>query len=169
MAWIGKTRPGPLVALHPGSGGRHKCWPPDRYGRLCDRLTAMGYTPVLTAGPADEGVIQAVMAGASAARPVVVDQAPLTHLAGLLTRCRAMMGNDSGITHLAAAVGIPTIALFGPTDPAVWGPRGKTVRIVWGEEVVEEDAGMSAWPAPFAARALTAVSVEAVLSVFTAL
>jgi ADP-heptose:LPS heptosyltransferase len=54
----------------------------------------------------------------------------LFDLACFLAGARAYIGNDSGITHLAAAVGVPTIALFGPTDPAVWGPRGKAVRIV---------------------------------------
>lgn len=54
----------------------------------------------------------------------------LMDLARFLAGARAYIGNDSGITHLAAALGIPTIALFGPTDPAVWGPRGKRVRIL---------------------------------------
>ena len=54
----------------------------------------------------------------------------LFDLARFLAGARAYIGNDSGITHLAAAVGVPTIALFGPTDPAIWGPRGRTVRII---------------------------------------
>ncbi len=54
----------------------------------------------------------------------------LFDLARFLAGARAYIGNDSGITHLAAAVGVPTIALFGPTDPAVWAPRGKAVRII---------------------------------------
>jgi len=48
-----------------------------------------------------------------------------------LRRCRAYIGNDSGITHLAAYLGCPTIALFGPTDPRVWGPIGRRARIIW--------------------------------------
>jgi heptosyltransferase-3 len=54
----------------------------------------------------------------------------LLDLARFLAGARAYVGNDSGITHLAAAVGAPTVALFGPTDPAIWGPRGRTVRII---------------------------------------
>jgi ADP-heptose:LPS heptosyltransferase len=50
---------------------------------------------------------------------------PLPHLAALLARCQIMVGHDSGITHLAAAVGTTTLALFGPTDPLVWGPRSR--------------------------------------------
>jgi ADP-heptose:LPS heptosyltransferase len=54
----------------------------------------------------------------------------LFDLACFLAGARAYIGNDSGITHLAAAVGVPTVALFGPTDPAVWAPRGKAVRVI---------------------------------------
>jgi hypothetical protein len=54
----------------------------------------------------------------------------LLELARFLSGARAYVGNDSGITHLAAALGVPTVALFGPTDPAVWGPRGREVRIL---------------------------------------
>ncbi len=54
----------------------------------------------------------------------------LYHLASWLARARIYIGNDSGITHLAAAAGAPVVALFGPTDPSVWAPRGDRVRIV---------------------------------------
>jgi ADP-heptose:LPS heptosyltransferase len=57
----------------------------------------------------------------------------LRTLAALLRRGKCFIGNDSGITHLAAAVGTPSIALFGPTDPGVWGPRGENVSIIRGE------------------------------------
>ena len=59
----------------------------------------------------------------------------LFELARFLAGARAYIGNDSGITHLAAAVGIPTIALFGPTDPAVWAPRGKKVIVIHAAEI----------------------------------
>ena len=49
---------------------------------------------------------------------------PLVELAAALAGCRALLGHDSGISHLAAALGLPTLALFGPTDPAQWAPRG---------------------------------------------
>jgi ADP-heptose:LPS heptosyltransferase len=56
---------------------------------------------------------------------------PLLELMRQLSRCRAFVGNDSGITHLAAYVGCPTVALFGPTDPRTWGPIGKRARVIW--------------------------------------
>ena len=57
---------------------------------------------------------------------------PLPTVAGILSKCRAYLGNDSGITHIAAAVGTPMLAIFGPTDPDVWGPRGENVTIIRG-------------------------------------
>jgi ADP-heptose:LPS heptosyltransferase len=60
----------------------------------------------------------------------IVSQPDLVGLAALLTTAGAYVGNDSGVTHLAAAVGAPVVALFGPTDVDVWGPRGRNVSII---------------------------------------
>jgi ADP-heptose:LPS heptosyltransferase len=59
-----------------------------------------------------------------------VVEVALPALAGLLAECRGYIGNDSGVTHLAGALGLPTIAVFGPTDPAVWAPPGMQVSVV---------------------------------------
>jgi ADP-heptose:LPS heptosyltransferase len=64
---------------------------------------------------------------------------PLTDLAALLCRCHAFLGNDSGVSHLAGMMGIPTVAVFGPTDPAVWAPLGPNVRTL---------GGRGTWPEP---------------------
>jgi ADP-heptose:LPS heptosyltransferase len=63
----------------------------------------------------------------------------LVETAALLERCTLFVGNDSGLSHLAAALGIPTVAVFGPTDPSVWAPRGRRV------EAVRTSDG-TAWP-----------------------
>jgi len=73
-------------------------------------------------------------------------------VAALIARCACYVGNDSGISHVAAGLGVPTVAVFGPTDPAVWGPHGPTVR------VVRRRAAGDAWP-----------SVEAVAGAVAAL
>jgi len=65
---------------------------------------------------------------------------PLRTLAGVLARCSVYVGNDSGVSHLAAAVGAPTVAIFGPTDPRVWGPRGPRVQTVGGPDAGGLDA-----------------------------
>jgi ADP-heptose:LPS heptosyltransferase len=107
-------RPGGFVAIHPFSGSARKNWPLERYRALAARLPGPVYW---TAGPEEP------LDGA-------VRFEDLYELAGWLASARLYIGNDSGITHLAAAAGAPVVALFGPTDPAVWAPRGERVRVV---------------------------------------
>ena len=70
------------------------------------------------------------MAALQTSRPLP-QNLPLTELMTQISRCRAFIGNDSGITHLAAYIGCPTTVLFGPTDPRVWGPLGRRARVIW--------------------------------------
>lgn len=108
---------GDFIAIHPFSGSPRKNWPLARFEELCASLNV----PVAwCAGPEDE-----------LDNAVRIEN--LWDLARWLAGARAYVGNDSGITHLAAAAGTPVVAIFGPTDPAVWGPRGERVRIVSGE------------------------------------
>jgi ADP-heptose:LPS heptosyltransferase len=65
--------------------------------------------------------------------PVLIKGLSLIGLASVIEGCRLFIGNDSGITHLAAALGVPTVAIFGPTDPKRWAPRGKHVAVVRGD------------------------------------
>ncbi|OGB91648.1 MAG: hypothetical protein A2Z31_09355 [candidate division NC10 bacterium RBG_16_65_8] len=113
------------VAVHPGAGGRRKCWPARRYADLATRLDA----PVLLVeGPADGDACREFVQVVDPAVPVVrAASESLPRLAALLVESRGYVGNDSGVSHLAAALGVPTIAVFGPTDPAVWAPPGPDV------------------------------------------
>ena len=116
-------RPEPVFALHPGSGSVRKNWPAERFARLADRLTSeTGCTVAVVSGPADEEPVARMLAHVSVAQPVLLQNLPLPHLAAILARCRFFVGNDSGIAHLAAAVGLPGVAIFGPTDPRTWSP-----------------------------------------------
>ena len=119
----------PVVALHPGSGGTRKNWPAERFASVAALLAARDVATLLIAGPADATAAAkvAALAGASVRR---APPATLDRIAALLDRCRAYLGNDSGITHLAALTGTPTAAVFGPTDPAVWRPLGQRTRVV---------------------------------------
>jgi len=114
------TAPGHDVILAPGSGGAHKNWPLDRFMDLASCLQQDGRHVDWVLGPA-EGSVR--LPEPASALPTM----PLTDLAGMLASARLHVGNDSGISHLAAAVGCPTVAIFGPTDPAVWGPMGSHV------------------------------------------
>jgi heptosyltransferase-2 len=130
----------PRVLLHPAGGVNAgmtllaKRWPPERFAALVARLAAAGATPVLTGGPADRAAVDAVLAALPAGTPPPADLAGRLDLDGhaaLAAQCDLYIGHDSGPTHLAAAVGTPTVAIFGPTDPAVYAPPGAHVRVVW--------------------------------------
>lgn len=119
--------PGGFVALHPSSGSARKNWYADGFCGLAERARDQGLEVLWIEGEADSGVVQSV----ERAFPAPVARGlRLEVLAAVLAEARAYFGNDSGVTHLAAAVGVPTIALFGPTDPRCWAPRGRAVRVV---------------------------------------
>jgi heptosyltransferase-3 len=112
---------GDYAVIQPFSGSRRKNWPIEKYRRLASGLQRL--MPVRwCAGPEDPPLEGAVR----------IDD--LYELACWLAGARLYIGNDSGITHLAAAVGTPVLALFGPTDPAVWAPRGSNVQVVRFQE-----------------------------------
>lgn len=123
-----------FLAVHPGSGSRAKSWPAERFAAIVSRR-AGGRRWLLVVGPADEEAAAPLIA----LPDVVVARAlPLRHLAALLAHAGLYLGNDSGVTHLAAAAGAPTLALFGPTDPEIWAPLGPRV-----ETLVSPDATMA--------------------------
>jgi len=113
-------REGGFIAIHPFSGSPAKNWPVERYRELTKRLEK--HWPVRwvlePGGAAPDGV------------SVLPPTENLFELACRLASARLYIGNDSGITHLAAAAAAPVLALFGPTDPAVWGPRGENRVVV---------------------------------------
>lgn len=120
------------VAIHPGSGGEQKCWPISSFVALIEQLWHRNHPVLLLAGPADHhriDAIQRLLPPQSAMFTTLIDE-PLLHVAQHLQQSSCYIGNDSGITHLAAMLGVPTIALFGPTDPANWQPIGPTVTII---------------------------------------
>ncbi len=119
----------PVVALHPGSGSRRKNWPAERFAATARDLAAAGVDVLLRAGPADREAAAAVSRLAGA--PILpVPAASLDQVAAILARCRLYLGNDSGITHLAAFVGASVVAVFGPTAATVWHPLGPHSHIV---------------------------------------
>jgi len=126
---------GPLLGLHPGSGSKRKNWPVRRFARVAEHWIRRRDGRVLvTMGPAEEGMAEAFGAVEGAEDHIFLlrDEA-FPRVAACLERCNAFIGNDSGITHMAAAVQTPTLALFGPTDPAVWRPRATRATVVTPE------------------------------------
>jgi heptosyltransferase III len=120
-----------VVALHAGSGGGAKRWPPHLFAGLAEECDVHGLTPVMICGPQDAGCTREVAAACSAGSHLpVVTNLSLGQLSALLQRVAAFAGNDSGVTHLAALAGAPTLALFGPTNPTYWAPVGRKVHIL---------------------------------------
>jgi ADP-heptose:LPS heptosyltransferase len=115
-----------LAIIHPGAGNEAKRWPVDRWSALVDRL-APTCQCLLVSGPADAAASADL---ASRTGLPVASDLELPALAALLAHCDIFLGHDSGVSHLAAAVGAPVIALFGPTDPAQWAPRGEKVVVL---------------------------------------
>ena len=120
-----------IVALHPGSGSAKKNWPVEKFTALARWLVdELDRQLVVVRGEADESVVAQLVAALPPRSVTLAAGLKLGELAAVLERCTAFVGNDSGITHLAAAVGTPTVALFGPASVPIWEPRGDRVRVV---------------------------------------
>ena len=120
---------GDVISLHPGSGSSRKNWPIEQFALLADRVRrSMPAQPLFILGEADAAAARA-LPRLTPAVPVLTNRT-LKEVASVLAVSRGYVGNDSGITHLAAALGVPVVALFGPTDAAMWGPRGANVVIL---------------------------------------
>jgi heptosyltransferase-1 len=110
------------VVLSPAGGWLSKCWPPDRYGALCQKIrSALGLRCVLNYGPGEEELISAVKSASGEADPIAYNGS-LGQLMALLRNAACMVGGDTGPLHLAVALGTRAVAIFGPTDPARNGP-----------------------------------------------
>lgn len=137
---IAASLSGGFLALHPGSGSPAKNWPVVRFAELV-RVRARGVPWLLVSGPADDEVSRPLAGLPGAVRATNL---PVRVLGALLSRAALYVGNDSGVTHLAAASGAPTLALFGPTDPATWSPVGPRVEVVASPDGTMEGVGVEA-------------------------
>jgi len=120
---------GPIV-VHPGAAAPGRRWPASRFARVVRQLHAHGHTVVLTGSAGERALCDLVLREAAcddddpAPRPrSLAGHTDLVGLWGLLASARALLSNDTGVSHLAAALATPSVVLFGPTPPARWGPR----------------------------------------------
>ncbi len=117
----------PLFAIHPGAGSAAKRWPIENFRRIARRVLESGEQLLIVEGPAEQGIAGDVTEDDSA---IVARNLDLNVLAGALQCATGFAGNDSGISHLAAALGIPTSVWFGPTSPHQWAPLGRHVELM---------------------------------------
>ncbi len=118
-----------LAAVVPGGGAswgpnaRYKQWPARQFAQAADHLSRQRRLKILLVGDAgEESLCKEVAAQMSAPPAAIVHVPSLLTLAGILRRCRLVLGNDGGALHLAEAMGTPAVSIFGPVDPAVYGP-----------------------------------------------
>ena len=118
------------VVIHPGSGGLKKCWHLDNFLAVAKELESRGLEVLFLLGPAEsDRYSKAVVKKIGSVAPYLADVS-LTQVLGLLSCAGAFIGNDSGITHLAAGLGARTLAIFGPTDSSLYRPIGSEVTIL---------------------------------------
>ena len=133
------TPPGPgrWLAAHPGSGSETKNWPERRWIELLRRvLNDTDRNVLLVGGEAEGNRLERFAAELNPSRIRCARSLPLDDLARLLRGCSEFVGHDSGITHLAAALGLPCVVLWGPTRPEIWRPRGERILLV------QDDTGL---------------------------
>jgi len=123
-----------VIILHPGSGSRKKVWPLERFLTLAQTLRDhLGSKILIVLGPAEGPEVQKAFEKLEPTAPFLAKGLTLLQLASIIEGGWFFVGNDSGVSHLAAAVGLPTIVIFGPTDPRVWSPRGEKTFVVHRE------------------------------------
>jgi ADP-heptose:LPS heptosyltransferase len=121
---IEARRPTPLIAIHPGSGSRGKNWPAENWRALIATLP----TPLCVI--LGEAELEAWSEVPFPSGVATIVRQPLEAVVTRLSACRLFLGHDSGIAHLAAACGVPSLLLFGPTDPAMWAPPTPRTRVL---------------------------------------
>ncbi len=145
-----------LVAILPSTrvaGGKR--YPIQRFAMVCRELGSLGIASVVVVGPGEEALAEPLVAAATTR--MAPTAWPLDETAALLACCDAAVGNDSGLTHLAAAVGCPTVALFGPTDPMRTAPVGCATVLTAVRRGARDDGGLAGLEPARVARAVRTV------------
>jgi heptosyltransferase-1 len=152
-----------LCVLAPDAGWGAKRWSAQRFGELAQRLSEQGFTVAVNAPRKDDPLAAVVLAASNHTAKLAVCN--VTGMIALLRRAALVLGGDSGPVHLAAALGTPVVALFGPTDPARNGPWGAGPKAVLRDAASLTSYKRSAEPDP----GLASISVEAVLNAVASL
>ena len=129
------------ILLHPGSGGEAKCWPLENFTELSQSLKHHGLEPIFLLGPAEHDRWDNAKIKSIESQVPVIKELNLEDALCLLTACTAYAGNDSGITHLAASLGLPGVAIFQTQNQNHWTPLGSRIKLCKTENPTKEN-----WP-----------------------
>ena len=121
----------PYAIIHPTARYWSKAWPADRFAALIDRFAKQGLATLLVGSEKDQNVGREIQEISNSHPISIMGKTSILELAALMKRSVLFVGNDGGPMHMAAAMGCPVLGIFGPTDPAVWGPRGKMVKVIY--------------------------------------
>ncbi|MBK6972183.1 MAG: putative lipopolysaccharide heptosyltransferase III [Sterolibacteriaceae bacterium] len=154
-----------FIQLHPASRWLFKCWPVERNAALLDALHGDGWPVVLTAAPdqRERDMVAAIAASSRAPALDLAGQLSLKELAALTARARLFVGVDSAPMHIAAAVGTPVVALFGPSSDSDWGPWGVEARVVTSTRHACRPCGLDGCGGGKISECLTTLPIERVL------
>jgi lipopolysaccharide heptosyltransferase II len=131
---LGVQRSQSTVILQPGARYWFKAWPPERFAELADRVTSQYDCQVLIGGSShDLDLAQQIRQMAKSSPTVMAGRTTIKQFAAIAKRSVLFVGNDSGAMHIAAAVGTSVVALFGPSNPREWSPRGGPVEVLYKE------------------------------------
>jgi lipopolysaccharide heptosyltransferase II len=128
---LGVQRSKSIVMLQPGARYWNKAWPPERFAQLADHLTAQYGCQVLIGGSyQDIDLAQQIRQMTKSSPVIMAGRTTIKQFAAIAKKSALFVGNDSGAMHVATAAGTPVVALFGPSNPAEWGPRGGPVEVL---------------------------------------
>ena len=131
---LGVQRSQSIVILQPGARYWFKAWPPERFAELADRLASRYGCQVLIGGSYQDIDLAQQIRQMAKSRPIIMTgRTTIKQFAAIAKKSALFVGNDSGAMHIASAVGTPVVALFGPSNPAEWGPRGGPVEVLYKE------------------------------------
>jgi len=117
------------ILIHPGSGSARKNWESSNFIKVSKNIKSLGMNPEIILGPAEQNLFE-IFAGSLPAGSKIHILTDLSDLMTILKQSGGFIGNDSGISHLAAFTGIPTVVIFGPSNPKRWKPFGRSVEAV---------------------------------------
>ena len=141
LAKNGITTEKNIIGIHPGSGGLHKCWPIGNFCQIIDLADQKGLLPVVLWGPAEQDRFDKQTKDSLAQRAVLLQDLDINEVIAVMACLLAYVGNDSGISHLAAGLGAPSVVVFGPSNDTHWRPLGQNVAVMRTEKYEKDE-----WP-----------------------